>query len=105
MNILFICSRNKWRSRTAETIFRGNQDHQFKSAGTEADARIKVTEKMIQWADLIFVMEKRHRQRLRDRFDDMLRDKQLVVLDIEDDYQYMDEDMIMALKAGVEPYL
>jgi len=60
---------------------------------------------MIQWADLIFVMEKRHRQRLRDRFDDMLRDKQLVVLDIEDDYQYMDEDMIMALKAGVEPYL
>lgn len=60
---------------------------------------------MIQWADLIFVMEKRHRQRLRDRFDDMLRDKQLVVLDIEDDYQYMDEDMITALKAGVEPYL
>lgn len=60
---------------------------------------------MIQWADLIFVMEKRHRQRLRDRFDDMLRDKQLVVLDIEDDYQYMDEDLIMALKAGVEPYL
>ncbi len=82
-----------------------NQNHQFKSAGTEADARIKVTEKMIQWADLIFVMEKRHRQRLRDRFDDVLRDKQIVVLDIEDDYQYMDEDLIMALKAGVEPYL
>ena len=68
MNILFVCSRNKWRSRTAETIFKNNQKHNVKSAGTENDARIKVTEKLISWSDLIFVMEKKHRERLKEKF-------------------------------------
>jgi len=68
MNILFVCSRNKWRSRTAETIFKNSLNHSVKSAGTENDARIKVTEKLINWSDLIFVMEKRHRERLKEKF-------------------------------------
>ena len=105
MNILFICSRNKWRSRTAETIFKDNQDHHVKSAGTENDARIKVTEKLIRWADLIFVMEKRHKQRLQEKYDDALTDKTIVILDIEDNYQYMDEELIAMLKTSAEPYL
>jgi predicted protein tyrosine phosphatase len=105
MNVLFICSRNKWRSRTAETIFKGNQDHEFRSAGTENDARIKVNEKLIHWAKIIFVMEKRHKQRLQDRFDQLLNGKTIVILDIEDNYQYMDEELIETLKASVIPYL
>lgn len=105
MNILFICSRNKWRSRTAETIFTQDQHHQFRSAGTENDARVKVNEKLIIWADLIFVMEKRHRQRLRNRFGPLLDHKEMIILDIEDNYQYMDEELIETLKASVTPYL
>jgi protein-tyrosine phosphatase len=105
MNVLFVCSRNRWRSRTAETIFQDNQDHDFRSAGTENDARIKVNEKLINWANLIFVMEKRHKQRLRDRFDQLLTGKRIVTLDIEDNYQYMDEELILTLKASVTPYL
>jgi predicted protein tyrosine phosphatase len=105
MNVLFVCSRNKWRSRTAETIFKDNQNHDFKSAGTENDARIKVNEKLISWADLIFVMEKRHRQRLRDKFDHMLENKKIIILDIEDNYQYMDEELIVTLRTSVAPYL
>lgn len=92
MNILFVCSRNQWRSRTAETIFKDNQDHHVRSAGTERDARIKVTENLIRWAELIFVMEKRHRQRLEEKFNSLLHDKKIVVLDIEDNYEYMDEE-------------
>ena len=105
MNVLFVCSRNKWRSRTAETIFKDNQSHEFRSAGTENDARIKVNEKLIDWADLIFVMEKRHKQRLQDKFDQVLNDKKIVILEIEDNYQYMDEELIEALKTSVTPYL
>jgi predicted protein tyrosine phosphatase len=100
-----VCSRNKWRSRTAETIFKDNQDHIVKSAGTENDARIKVTEKLINWADLIFVMEKRHKQRLLYKFNQALNDKTIIVLDIEDNYQFMDEELIDTLKASVMPYL
>jgi protein-tyrosine phosphatase len=105
MNVLFVCSRNKWRSRTAETIFQDNQDHDFRSAGTENDARIKVNEKLINWANLIFVMEKRHKQRLQDTFDQLLNDKRIVILDIEDNYQYMDEELILTLRTSVTPYL
>lgn len=105
MNILFICSRNKWRSRTAETIFQQNQDHVFRSAGTENGARIKVSERLICWADVIFVMEKRHKQRLQDKFNQLLAAKDIIVLDIEDNYQYMDEELIEALKLSVTLYL
>ncbi len=105
MNVLFICSRNKWRSRTAETIFKNNQCHEFKSAGTENDARIKVNEKLINWADMIFVMEKRHKQRLQDKFGPLLNGRTIILLDIEDNYQYMDEELIETLKASVTPYL
>lgn len=104
MNVLFVCSRNKWRSRTAETIFKDNQDHEFRSAGTENDARIKVNEKLINWADLIFVMEKRHKQRLQDKFQQLLNNKKIVILEIEDNYRYMDEELIEILKTSVTPY-
>ena len=80
MNILFICSRNKWRSLTAETIFKNSQEHVVRSAGTENDARIKVSEKLIVWADLIFVMEKRHRERLREKFEFAMNEKETIVL-------------------------
>ena len=105
MNILFVCSRNKWRSRTAETIFKGHQHHEVRSAGTAADARIKVNEKLINWADLLFVMEKRHRQILQEKFNHLLSGKEVIVLDIADDYQYMDAELIDILKTSVRPYL
>jgi len=63
MNILFVCSRNEWRSRTEETIYKDSQDYRAKSAGTNSSARIKVTSKLIDWADIIFAMEKEHKQK------------------------------------------
>ena len=105
MNLLFICSRNEWRSRTAETIFKKLQGHKVRSAGTSAQARIRVSVNDIHWADFIFVMENMHRQRLQDKFGDLLNDKALVVLEIEDNYPYMDPDLIEMLEDMVLPYL
>jgi len=105
LNILFVCSRNKWRSLTAETIFKNHSDHQIKSAGTEPSARIKINAKMIIWADLIFVMEKRHRQRISERFPAEVDGKEIITLGIPDDYQYMDEDLIEELISKVSDYL
>lgn len=104
MNLLFICSRNQWRSPTAEKIFR-SQWCKTKSAGTAASARIKVNEHHIKWADLIFVMENKHRQITNEKFTGSLNDKQIVVLDIADEYQYMDEELIEILKSSVQSYL
>ncbi len=98
MKILFVCSRNKWRSRTAETIFKNNGLHQIKSAGTEKSARIRITQNMINWADTIFVMESKHKKRMVENFELNLQEKDVEVLDIPDEYQYMDEDLVEILK-------
>ncbi|WP_233509410.1 hypothetical protein [Pedobacter chinensis] len=57
MNILFVCSRNKWRSATAETVYKNHPEHQIRSAGTEPSAKVKLNAKHIIWADLIFGKE------------------------------------------------
>jgi protein-tyrosine phosphatase len=105
MNILFICSRNIWRSATAERIYKNRQDHNVKSAGTEPSAKVKVSAKNIMWADIIFVMERKHKQRLVDKFPHEITNKNVVVLDIEDDYQFMDPELIDIIKLSVDPYL
>jgi len=105
VNILFVCSKNKWRSRTAETLFQSDQRHKVRSAGTENDARIRITEKLINWADLIFVMEKRHKERLEEKYGMLLGRKQVIILDIQDEYKYMDTELIEMLRASVSTYL
>lgn len=105
MNILFICSRNQWRSPTAEAMYKDEQGLQVKSAGTAASARIKVNGKMISWAELIFVMEKKHKQQLKEKFAGELGDKKIIVLDIPDEYKFMDEELIENIRVSVSPYL
>lgn len=102
---MFICSKNKWRSPTAEKIFHNFNGYDVRSAGTEDGARIKVTNGHIGWADLIFVMEKKHARRLQNKFGPTLKGKRIWNLDIPDDYGYMDEDLIEILKARVVEYI
>jgi predicted protein tyrosine phosphatase len=104
MNILFICSRNKKRSRTAETIFRNYPGHKVLSAGTEDNAQQRVTEKLVHWAELIFVMENVHREKLFYKYGSLLDGKPLVVLDIPDEYEYMDEELVAMLEDMMEGY-
>ena len=105
MNILFVCSRNKWRSLTAETIFKKSQIHNVRSAGTESAARIKVTSKLIEWADIIFAMEKKHKQRMMEKFPLINSNEKTIILDIPDEYQYMDLELIDCISRGVSAYL
>lgn len=106
MNLLFVCSRNQWRSRTAEDIFRNHHPElHVRSAGTEPSARIRVTAALIEWADLILVMEKRHWQRLKERFPNKTAQKDFDILDIPDDYGYMDPELVEMLEIAVESYL
>jgi len=71
MNFLFVCSKNKWRSRTAETIFGKSTLHRIKSAGTDAEAKVVVTDSILRWADLVFVMEEKHKKMILEKFSDL----------------------------------
>ncbi|MCB0629081.1 MAG: protein tyrosine phosphatase [Saprospiraceae bacterium] len=104
MNVLFICSRNQWRSRTAETIFRNDPRFQVRSAGTSSTARIRVNSGLINWADLILVMEHHHKERLMETFGAQLQHKEIMVLEIPDNYQYMDAELVDELKDAVDLY-
>lgn len=105
INLLFVCSRNKWRSLTAETIFQGVDGHEVRSAGTEENARIKVTAGHIGWADIIFAMEKKHVRRLQSKFSYELAGKKLICLHIPDEFEYMNEDLIGLLQSSVAAVL
>ncbi len=103
--LLFVCSRNRWRSPTAEKMFHGVDGIQARSAGTETGARIKVTAGHIGWADIVFVMEKKHLRRLRERFSDELVGKRVVCLNIPDDFQFMQPELVTLLESAVPPCL
>ncbi len=104
-NLLFICSRNQWRSPTAEAIWRKHPDFNAKSAGTSPRAKKTVSPTDIRWADVIFVMEQKHKNRLKSEFTRMLDHKSIHVLDIPDEYKYMDPDLIQELESAVGAYL
>jgi predicted protein tyrosine phosphatase len=104
-NILFICSQNRLRSPTAEQVFCKHPGLQIASAGTNHDADNPVSAELLQWADLIFVMERVHRSKLQKRYRAALKGKRVVCLEIPDDYAYMDPELVRLLEAKVPPYL
>jgi len=104
-NILFICSRNQWRSPTAEKIYSRDERVNARSVGTSPRARKTVNAKDIEWADFIFVMEYKHKDRLKANYSRLLQYKKIIVLDIPDEYQYMDEELVELIKVSVEGYL
>jgi predicted protein tyrosine phosphatase len=103
--LLFICSRNQWRSPTAAALFADSDRYVAKSAGTSDSARIKITPGLINWADRLFVMEKRHVAIIKRNYPDLITDKSIVVLHISDDYQYMDSELVEILESRLAEHL
>ena len=105
LHLLFICSRNRLRSPTAERVFQSHPGVEAASAGLNHDAENPVTPELVRWSDLIFVMERSHRKRLSSRFQADLKDKKVVCLEIQDRYDFMDRELVRLLGAKVLPYL
>ena len=104
-NVLFLCSRNKLRSPTAEHVFAQWPGIETASAGLDHDADVPVTPELLQWADVVFVMERTHRAKLSKRFRAHIGGKRIVCLDVPDDYAYMDPALVALLQAKVPRHL
>lgn len=98
LNILFVCSRNKWRSPTAEKVWHKVPGISVCSAGTSRKAQHRLTVSDLRWADMIFVMEDKHKSRIKADFRGETQFKKLHVLDIPDDYRYMDPELMEIVK-------
>jgi len=104
-HVLFVCSRNRLRSPTAEQVFADWPGVETASAGLSPDADVQVTPELLAWADTICVMERAHRARLNARFRRHLRHARVVCLDIPDDFDFMAPDLVRLLRAKVPPHL
>lgn len=100
-NLLFVCSRNKLRSATAETMFSSRASIEAIGAGIGPDSPTPLSGDLIEWADIIFVMEQSHKKKLTVRFRGRLKGKRVVVLGIRDRYQYMDPRLVSLLETRV----
>ena len=101
--VLFICSQNRLRSPTAEQVFSNRPGFEVASAGLSPEAETTVTPELLQWADVIFVMERAHRNKLTRTFGDHLNGKRIICLDIPDEFEFMDPDLVRLLEARAGP--
>jgi predicted protein tyrosine phosphatase len=105
LRVLFICSRNRLRSPTAEQIFSARANIECDSAGLAPDADVLLSTEQVEWAQMIFVMERTHSTKLRRKFKPYLAGKKLVALGIPDDYGFMEPALIKLLEQKVLPFL
>ncbi|MDW2981208.1 MAG: low molecular weight protein tyrosine phosphatase family protein [Rhodanobacter sp.] len=103
--VLFLCSRNRLRSPTAEQVFGTWPDLEVDSAGLADDAQTVLTAEQLGWAELIVVMEASHRRRLQARHRALLRGKRVVCLDIPDRYAFMQPELVALLLKKAGPLL
>lgn len=95
-NILVVCGHNKKRSRTAENIFKNDSRFTIRSVGLSPKSDRTISENDLKWSDLIFVMETGQRARIWGLYRHLQLPK-IEVLEIEDIYEFMDDELIQLL--------
>lgn len=99
-----MCGRNRWRSPTAQRLYRNDGRIAVRSAGISEKSPHQICAADIAWADLILVMEEKYAAAIREKF----RHSKLPPmrsLDIPDEYEYMDAELVELIRAGVEAHI
>ncbi|PAJ74111.1 hypothetical protein CJF42_12420 [Pseudoalteromonas sp. NBT06-2] len=102
MNILFLCTANIQRSKTAEELFSAiDNSNEYRSAGlslkyVEKAGSTICTEEMLQWADKVCVFEREHIKRIQQHTGDVFISK-IENLDIADEYSYFQRELVLTL--------
>ena len=96
---------NRWRSPTAEQVFSEFPGIECASAGLNNGAENPVTPELIEWADLIFVMERSHKAKLSNEFKRHMHGTRVVCLNIPDKYKFMDPVLVKLLTSKVAGFL
>lgn len=103
--LLFVCSENRLRSPTAEEVFSKYNGVEAIGCGTNSDAETPLSGDLIEWADIIFVMEKSHRNKVSKKYKDLLKGKRLICLGIPDHYDRMQLELVRLLEMKVPKYV
>jgi predicted protein tyrosine phosphatase len=101
---LFICHYNRKRSATAERVFGKDPTLEVLSAGTSEEAMVQVNQRMLEWADIVFVMDSENLEAVNRMFPDDPSLAKVVCLDIQDCYHFLDPELVATLQARTLPY-
>ena len=105
--ILFVCTANVDRSRTAQDLYRADERYEVRSAGVADFATVPLTQDLLLWADRVFVMNERedhHRTRIRVKFPHA-HPRAIVDLDIEDRWPRGDPELVALILRRLRPHL
>lgn len=105
IHALFVCGRNRLRSPTAAQVFSNWPDVETDCAGLNPDAEVPLGADHLEWADTVFVMERKQAAKLRSQFGPHLKSKRIVCLDIPDRYGFMQPELVALLTAKAGPLL
>jgi predicted protein tyrosine phosphatase len=105
LRVLFVCQYNRSRSATAERVFCKDPRLDVRSAGTSADALVKVNARMLEWADIIFIMDPGQQQWLDERFAGNPALTRIINLDIADNYTFLDPQLVTLLQERANPHI
>jgi predicted protein tyrosine phosphatase len=105
IRVLFVCHYNRKRSATAERVFAKDPSLDVRSAGTSPEAMVQVNERMLDWADIVFVMDDEQRASLTREFPNHRAVTGMVMLGIEDEYHFLDPELVSLLKERAGPHL
>jgi predicted protein tyrosine phosphatase len=102
---LFVCRYNQRRSATAERVFAKDPSLDVRSAGTSDEAMVRINERMLEWADIIFVMDDGQLRAVTRMFPGHPGLDRMVCLDIEDRYHFLDPELVSLLMERTRPHL
>lgn len=57
------------------------------------------------WADLVLVMERKHKARIIEAFAELDQLPRIESLEIPDEYEFMDVELVELIKGGTESFL
>ncbi|MEO8077207.1 MAG: phosphotyrosine protein phosphatase [Acidobacteriota bacterium] len=103
--MLFVCRLNRSRSASAERLFCKRPDLDVRSAGTHGDAMVRVNQRMLDWAEVVFTMDDDQRRWLDRSFPGHPAVSRLICLDIPDIYQFLEPALVTLLEERVAPHL
>lgn len=102
IKILFVCTANKMRSKTAEELYKNDERFMVKSAGVADFADVPVNLELLIWADYIVVMEEMHLEWLRQYYPITYANKKIFCLEIPDLYDFMEPELVFQVKQKFE---
>jgi len=105
IRVLFICQFNRKRSATAERVFAKDPSLDVRSAGTSVDALVQVNERMLDWADVVFIMDEAQRLALEHLFPAHEAARRAICLDIDDKYAFLDPELVTLLRDRANPHI